>query len=100
MPRFRRIATNILSNWVALALGMAVAFFLTPFVVHHLGNVAYGVWVLVVSLNSYMGLLDLGMRGAVIRFVSKGATQNNDAEAGDAVSGALWIRLWIGFLVL
>ena len=100
IPRIRRIAGNIFSNWVALCLGMIVAFFLMPFVVHHLGNVAYGVWVLVVSLNSYMGLLDLGLRGAVTRFVSKGATQSNHEEASDAASGALWIRLWLSFAIL
>ena len=100
IPRIRRIAGNIFSNWVALCLGMVVAFFLMPFVVHHLGNVVYGVWVLVVSLNSYMGLLDLGLRGAVTRFVSKGATQSNHEEASDAASGALWIRMWLSIAVL
>lgn len=100
VPRIRRIAGNIFSNWVALCLGMVVAFFLMPFVVHHLGNVAYGVWVLVVSLNSYMGLLDLGLRGAVTRFVSKGATQSHHEEASDAASGALWIRLWLSIAIL
>jgi O-antigen/teichoic acid export membrane protein len=99
-PRIRRIAGNIFSNWVALVLGMVVAFFLMPFVVHHLGNVAYGVWVLVVSLNSYMGLLDLGLRGAVTRFVSKGATQGNHDESSEAASGALWIRLWLSIAIL
>ena len=100
MPRIRRIAGNIFSNWVALALGMGVAFFLTPFVVHRLGNVVYGVWVLVVSLNSYMGLLDLGLRGAVTRYVSRGAAQNNHAESGSMTSGALWVRLWISSAVV
>ncbi len=82
---------------MALAVSTAVGFFLTPFVVHHLGNVAYGVWVLVVSLSSYMTLLDFGMRGAVMRYVSKGTAQGNHAEAQEAVAAALWIRIWISF---
>jgi O-antigen/teichoic acid export membrane protein len=93
--RGKRIAQNILSNWMALAVSTAVGFFLAPFIVHHLGNVAYGVWILVVSLSSYMNLLDLGMRGAVTRYVSKGNAQGNHDEAADAVSAALWIRVWI-----
>ena len=100
MPPIRRIAGNIFSNWLALSLGMGVAFFLTPFVVHRLGNVAYGVWILVVSLNSYMSLLDLGLRGAVTRYVSRGATQNNHVESSTTVCGALWIRLWISAAVI
>ena len=71
MTKMRRIARGVMFNWIALATNMLVAFFLSPFVVHHLGNVAYGIWTLVVSVTSFMGLLDLGMRGAVTLFVSK-----------------------------
>jgi O-antigen/teichoic acid export membrane protein len=100
MPPIRRIAGNIFSNWAALALTMGAAFFVAPFVVHRLGNVAYGVWVLVVSVNSYMGLLDLGLRGAVTRYVSRGVTQQNHTESAEAVSGALWIRVWMSVAII
>ena len=100
MPRARRIAQNVLSNWLALAVTTVVGFFLSPFVVHHLGNLTYGVWVIIVSLVSYMGLLDLGLRGAVTRFVSKGAAQEDHEESSRAVSGALWIRLWISLAIV
>ena len=100
MPRARRIAQNILSNWFALAVTTVVGFFLSPFVVHHLGNLTYGVWVIIMSLVSYMGLLDLGLRGAVTRFVSKGAALGNHEDSSRAVSGALWIRLWISLAIL
>jgi O-antigen/teichoic acid export membrane protein len=97
--RGKRITQNILSNWMALAVSTAVGFFLAPYIVHRLGNVAYGVWVLVASLSAYMGLLDFGLRGAVMRYVSKGNAQGNHAEAQEAVSAALWIRLWISLAV-
>jgi O-antigen/teichoic acid export membrane protein len=100
MPRTRRIAQNVLSNWFALAVTTLTGFFLSPFVVHHLGNLAYGVWVIVMSLVAYMNLLDLGLRGAITRFVSKGSAQDNHEESSQAVSGALWIRLWISLAVI
>src|ERR1700720_470841 len=100
MPRARRIAQNVLSNWLALVITTVVGFFLSPFVVHHLGNLTYGVWVIIMSLVSYMNLLDLGLRGAVTRFVSKGTAQKNDRESSEAVSGALWIRLWISIAII
>ena len=100
MPHFRRIAQNVLSNWFALAVTTLTGFFLSPFVVHHLGNLTYGVWVIIMSLVAYMGLLDLGLRGAVTRFVSKGSTQENHEESSRAVSGALWIRLWISLAII
>ncbi len=100
MPRARRIAQNVLSNWLALAITTVVGFFLSPFVVHYLGNLTYGVWVIVMSLVAYMNLLDLGLRGAVTRFVSKGTAQDDHEESSRVVSGALWIRLWISLAVV
>src|SRR2546427_3011707 len=58
---------NVLSNWGAFAFAAVVNFALAPVVVHALGDTAYGVWSLLVSLTGYLGLLDLGVRGAVTR---------------------------------
>src|SRR5215831_6498408 len=100
MPNARRIAQNVLSNWLALAFMTVIAFFLSPFIVHHLGNLAYGVWVIIASLVSYMSLLDLGLQSAVTRFVSQATAQANHEEASQAVSSALWIRLWISLALI
>lgn len=98
--RVRHIARGVLSNWFATAATLAVGFFLAPFVVHRLGNVVYGVWILAISSVGYLNLLDLGMRSAVLRFVSKGHTTQDHQGASDALSAALWVRLQIGALVL
>lgn len=98
--RVRHIARNVFSNWLGTAANMAVGFFLSPFIVHHLGNVAYGVWVLAISSINYLGLLDLGMRSSVLRFVSKGHTQGDHEGASAAFSAALWVRLQISVVVL
>jgi O-antigen/teichoic acid export membrane protein len=95
-----QISRNLILNWMAFATSITVAFFLSPFIVHSLGNVAYGVWTLVISMVSYMGLLDLGLRGAVTRFVSRYHAQGDHAEASANVSAALWLRLWIGLVIL
>ena len=50
------------------------------------------IWILAVSTVSYLNLLDLGLRSAVIRFVSKAQAQNNLDEARNVVSATLWIR--------
>lgn len=44
---------------------------MSPFMVHNLGDETYGLWVLVISLTGYMGLLDLGLKVAVVRYVSR-----------------------------
>lgn len=72
---------------------MAVGFFLAPFLVHRLGNVAYGVWILVMSSINYLGMLDLGMRSSVIRFVSKSYSVGDHHGSSEALSAALWVRV-------
>jgi O-antigen/teichoic acid export membrane protein len=98
--RVRHIARNVLFNWFGTISNLAVGFFLMPFIIHRLGNVAYGVWVLAVGVMAYLGLLDLGMQSAVLRFVSKGHTQNDHQGASEAISAALWVRLQISALIL
>jgi O-antigen/teichoic acid export membrane protein len=78
---------------------MAVAFFLSPFLVHRLGNAAYGVWVLAISSVQYFALLDLGMRSSVLRYVSKGYATHDHKAASEAFSAAFWVRLQISALL-
>jgi len=87
------VPRNVLSNWSGFVFGAVVSFFLSPFIVHHLGNVGYGVWSLVTSLTGYLGLLDLGVRGAVTRYVARFHTQNSREGVRQVVSSALFIFL-------
>lgn len=98
--RVWQIARSVISNWFATAATLSVGFFLAPFVVHRLGDVAYGVWVLAVSTVNYLAILDMGMASSVVRFVSKGhATQDHDG-ASEVLSAVLWVRLQISALLL
>lgn len=95
MATTKRFAFNVVMNWLSMGVGMLVPFFLTPVVIHHLGATAYGVWILAVSTVAYLNLLDLGLRSAVIRYVSKADAQGDIEEAQKAIGAALWFRLLI-----
>jgi len=95
MASTKRFALNVGMNWVSMAVSMVVPFFLTPFVIRSLGLTAYGIWILAVSTVSYLGLLDMGLRSAVIRFVSKAEAQAKPDEAKAAIGAALWFRVLI-----
>src|SRR6266576_5882596 len=100
MSRARTLLTGILMNWTAFAVSIIVSFFLSPFVVHRLGNIAYGVWVLANSSITYMALLDLGMRGAVGYFVAKHQACGEHLESSRAVSVGLAFRILISLVVI
>ena len=100
MSKRIQLIRGVTMNWLALATSMLLGFFLSPFVVHHLGDASYGVWTVVVSIASYMGLLDLGLRGAITRTVSRAFTLENHQESSNAVSAGLLLRLGISAIVL
>jgi O-antigen/teichoic acid export membrane protein len=81
----------VLANWTGYAVGLLVNFFLSPLIVNHLGASAYGVWTLLVTLTAYLGLLDLGIRSAVTRYVARYESGGDHGAAIQIVSTALAI---------
>jgi O-antigen/teichoic acid export membrane protein len=84
-----KLAKNILSNWTCYVFSIATNFFVAPFVVRHLGNEHYGVWTIVLSLTGYLGLLDLGVRGAVTRYTARYHAQGKHDRTNETTSAAM-----------
>ena len=63
----RALVVNVFSNWAGVVANLVVAFFLSPLLVHKLGDAGYGLWVLVLSVTGYMGLLDTGLRVSIVK---------------------------------
>lgn len=82
----RQFSRNLTSGWMLLAAEVVVGFALTPFIVRALGPAPYGVFALMVSVIGYMGLIDVGIRGSVGRYVNHYMAQKN-ARALDEVVG-------------
>jgi O-antigen/teichoic acid export membrane protein len=93
-------ARNVVTSWGAFAFSVAVNFFVAPFVVKSLGDEAYGTWVLLASLVGYMGLLDVGVRSAVLRFISRHHARAEHQEAGRMASVGLMIFGAMGLLAI
>jgi O-antigen/teichoic acid export membrane protein len=88
---WERILRNVLSNWTSYLITAVVAFMLTPVVVHSLGATGYGLWTLVLSITGYFGLLDLGIRSSVSRFLARHLALNDDRAVNATASGAFLI---------
>ncbi len=90
-PDARRTVVNVAANWGTFLLTAVIGFFLSPFVVHSLGDEAYGAWILLGSVVGYLGMLDLGVRGAVTRYVAHHHAAARHDEAGRIQSAALLV---------
>jgi O-antigen/teichoic acid export membrane protein len=94
-----RVIRNISANWIGLLTILVVGFFLTPFILHRLGPVAFGLWVLMTTVTGYYGLLDFGIRNAVCRYAAR-FRLGDEAEASRVVSTAFFTYAILGAVVL
>jgi O-antigen/teichoic acid export membrane protein len=76
----RGLMCSVAANWVGFATQIATAFFISPVLVHGLGDRRYGIWSLVESVLAYLMLFDLGVAASVVRYVARfEATRDQDA---------------------
>jgi len=94
------ILKNVGSSWFALGFNILVGIFLSPYILHHLGDEAFGLWVLIFSITGYYGLFDLGIRSSVVRYVAKySATYEND-ELNSLINTAFFTYSGIGAVAI
>ena len=83
------LVRNVFSNWAGVVANVGVAFLLSPFLVHSLGDRGYGLWILVLSVTGYMGLLDTGLKVSIIKYVS----EKNARDDADGLNRILFTGL-------
>jgi O-antigen/teichoic acid export membrane protein len=95
----RILIRNIISNWLGFGVQVAVAFFLTPFVLHTLGDTRYGIWALVIGLTGYYGLLDLGFRSGITQYLTRHLATRDFVQMNRTASTAFVTLASCGWLV-
>lgn len=85
------MSRNAVANLAWIGFGALVSFFLSPFVVHKLGADGFGVWSLIAGLLGYLGLLDIGIRQAVNKYVAHYHAVDSHEECTANVSVAFTI---------
>ena len=85
-----RALKNVVSSWGGLAVNIAVGFFLSPFILHHLGDDAFGLWVLIFSFTGYYGIFDFGIRSSLVRYVSKFQATGDKEELARLINTSLF----------
>jgi O-antigen/teichoic acid export membrane protein len=94
------IFKNVGSSWFSLGLNILVGIFLSPFILHRLGDAAFGLWVLVFAITGYYGLFDLGIRSSIVRYVAKYSANNEHDELNRLVNTALFSYSAIGAVAM
>jgi O-antigen/teichoic acid export membrane protein len=96
----RQIIKNVGASWFSLGVSVLVGIFLSPFILHRLGDTAFGIWVLIFSITGYYGLFDLGIRSSVIRYVSTYTATNNNEGLSKLINTSLATYTAIGAVAM
>ncbi|UCD94233.1 MAG: oligosaccharide flippase family protein [Candidatus Zixiibacteriota bacterium] len=96
----RQFGKNVFTSWTSLAVRIILVFLVNPFIIHTLGDDRYGVWVLVVSIINYMTILDLGLKQALIRFISKFLGLGDFDRINSILNTAFVIYMAVGLVVV
>jgi O-antigen/teichoic acid export membrane protein len=83
----------VTTSWIAVIANAAVGFALTPFVLHRIGDEAFGLWVLITSVVGYYGILDIGIRSSILRYVSRYEALGDHDLVNEVVSTAFYYYL-------
>lgn len=95
-----QIIKNVGSSWFALGINIVVGVFLSPFILHRLGDAAFGIWVLIFSLTGYYGIFDFGIRSSIIRYVSKYTATHDVEEVSGLINTAMFTYTCVGVATL
>jgi len=93
-------ARNALSNFITLVIHVALGFVMTPVIIRYVGKDGYGIWTLVHSFAGYYGLLNLGVRSAVMRYVVRDAELGNTKGLNATVNTAFFLFLFTGTSII
>lgn len=66
----KRFFNNVLWGWLGVLFALVSGIFLSPYVIHHLGDSRYGIWALALSLADYYALVDFGFKSAVMKYAA------------------------------
>ena len=92
----RRLLTGTLSNFVGRFTTAGIWFLLTPFLLARLEPDGYALWVLMSAVASYGSLLELGIGGAVVKYVAEHIARGERDAASKVISSACLVYLGLG----
>src|SRR5689334_16318555 len=92
------MARNVVFEYLAIFVSLGLGVVMLPFNLRHLGQSAYGLWVLVSSLTTYFSLLDMGYGSAQLKFAARYRARRDAAALNEIASTIFFLFLGVAVL--
>lgn len=96
----RHLLTGAGAQFITLVISAVIGFLLTPYMIRTLGNRDYGIMVLVGTFTGWFGLMDLGLSGAVSRYVTVSFAKRDLEGCNSYANSAFFMYLGLGTIGL
>lgn len=93
------LISNSMWSMSSSVWSMAVAFFLTPFLISKIGIDQYGLYMLVMSISGLLGVANLGLGEATLRYVSIFHREKDIDGVNRVIGSTLLIYSLIGLII-
>jgi O-antigen/teichoic acid export membrane protein len=94
-----RFFINVLWSWLGVVASFFTGFFLSPYIIHKLGDRRYGIWALAFAFIDYYTLFDFGFKSAVVNLISGFRTRGEDRQINEVINTALFYFMALGVLI-
>ncbi len=96
----KRIVAGTLVSYLNTGISMASNFILVPMYLYYLGKEQYGLWIVVLSIVSYLGLSNLGIAQIVSNLVASANSKRDYAGIKTIVATGFWLYIAIVSIVI
>jgi len=96
----RRFVINLVSNLFSALSGIGISFFLTPYIVEHLGKEAYGFFPLTNNFIMYAGIITTALNSMSSRYITISLEKKEIKEVNTYFNSILFGNLLISFFFI
>lgn len=100
MNRALPILKNTAANYVQQIISVIVFMGLTPYAARMLGTEQFGLWSLMWAMVGLLGLADLGISSAVVKFIADAKGKQSDDRIRHLYSTFFWVQSSLALIVL
>jgi len=90
------MARNVSARYLLVILNVGIGFFMVRFNMRHLGQDAYGLWMLAASITTYFTVLDLGYGTAVVKFIAEHRARGDIRGLNEVLSTMAFVFAGLG----
>ncbi|MBC2856155.1 oligosaccharide flippase family protein [Cetobacterium sp. 2A] len=81
-----KLVVNIFSAFIFKGLGIILSFLSVPITLKYLGNEFYGLWILILSITSWIYTFDIGIGNGLKNKIAEGIAKNDNLEIKENIA--------------